>query len=276
MSGFSPDHAGAEVRVSPNFGPRARRVASRHDHPALHRHGDGRRRPRRGSAIRNREVSSHYLVHEDGRIVQMVRESDRAWHAGKSSWRGAHRHQLALDRHRDRQSGPCARLSRIFPAADRRGHRALPRHHRPPCDPAAARARAFRRGARPQDRSRREISVAEACRGRRRSFCRAGAAPAAGRCFGPATAAPRSRNCSRCCRSTATASTSPARSIDHDRRCGRCFQRHFRPRRVDGLADRSTVDTLRRLLAGPACRDDLTRRLFRCAQQHRVTLCNPK
>lgn len=34
------------------------------------------------------EVSSHYLVHEDGRIVQMVRECDRAWHAGKSSWRG--------------------------------------------------------------------------------------------------------------------------------------------------------------------------------------------
>ena len=34
------------------------------------------------------EVSSHYLVHEDGRIVQMVRESDRAWHAGKGSWFG--------------------------------------------------------------------------------------------------------------------------------------------------------------------------------------------
>ena len=30
------------------------------------------------------------------------------------------------------------------------------------------------------------------------------------------------------------------------------FQRHFRPRRVDGLADRSTVDTLRRLLTGAA------------------------
>ena len=26
------------------------------------------------------------------------------------------------------------------------------------------------------------------------------------------------------------------------------FQRHFRPRRVDGVADRSTVETLRRLL----------------------------
>ena len=34
------------------------------------------------------QVSSHYLVHEDGRVVQMVREGDRAWHAGKSSWRG--------------------------------------------------------------------------------------------------------------------------------------------------------------------------------------------
>jgi len=27
-------------------------------------------------------------VHEDGRIVQMVREADRAWHAGRAWWRG--------------------------------------------------------------------------------------------------------------------------------------------------------------------------------------------
>ena len=27
------------------------------------------------------------------------------------------------------------------------------------------------------------------------------------------------------------------------------FQRHFRPERVDGVADRSTIDTLHRLLA---------------------------
>ena len=33
-------------------------------------------------------VSSHYIVHEDGRIVQMVEEMDRAWHAGNSRWRG--------------------------------------------------------------------------------------------------------------------------------------------------------------------------------------------
>ena len=34
------------------------------------------------------EVSCHYLVHEDGRIVQMVPEAQRAWHAGVGSWRG--------------------------------------------------------------------------------------------------------------------------------------------------------------------------------------------
>lgn len=34
------------------------------------------------------EVSCHYLVDVDGRITQMVREADRAWHAGLSYWRG--------------------------------------------------------------------------------------------------------------------------------------------------------------------------------------------
>jgi len=33
-------------------------------------------------------VSCHYLVDEDGSITQMVCESQRAWHAGKSSWQG--------------------------------------------------------------------------------------------------------------------------------------------------------------------------------------------
>ncbi len=33
-------------------------------------------------------VSAHYLVYEDGRIVQMAPEAKRAWHAGVSSWEG--------------------------------------------------------------------------------------------------------------------------------------------------------------------------------------------
>jgi N-acetylmuramoyl-L-alanine amidase len=34
------------------------------------------------------KVSSHYVVFEDGRIVQCVPETLRAWHAGVSSWAG--------------------------------------------------------------------------------------------------------------------------------------------------------------------------------------------
>lgn len=34
------------------------------------------------------KVSAHYCVDEDGTVYRMVDESKRAWHAGKSRWRG--------------------------------------------------------------------------------------------------------------------------------------------------------------------------------------------
>lgn len=34
------------------------------------------------------EVSAHYLVDEDGTVHRLVAEDKRAWHAGKSRWRG--------------------------------------------------------------------------------------------------------------------------------------------------------------------------------------------
>ncbi|QKC83057.1 N-acetylmuramoyl-L-alanine amidase [Mesorhizobium sp. NZP2077] len=87
MSGFLPDEPSAEVRVSPNFGPR--RDAPGPDMIVLHYTGMAT-----GAGAEAwlcdpaSEVSAHYLVHENGHIVQMVRESERAWHAGKSSWFG--------------------------------------------------------------------------------------------------------------------------------------------------------------------------------------------
>src|SRR3546814_16801490 len=33
-------------------------------------------------------VSSHYLVAEDGKVLRLVAEDNRAWHAGRSHWRG--------------------------------------------------------------------------------------------------------------------------------------------------------------------------------------------
>jgi len=75
---------------SPNFGPRPQRDGgARIDMLVLHYTGmeDGA-----GALARlcdaDAQVSSHYLVEEDGRIFALVDEKDRAWHAGLSHWRG--------------------------------------------------------------------------------------------------------------------------------------------------------------------------------------------
>ena len=88
MSGFAPDHAGADVRASPNHGER--REGAHVDAIILHYTGMAS-----GEAAAawlcnpQSQVSSHYLVHEDGCVVQMVPEAARAWHAGQSVWAGA-------------------------------------------------------------------------------------------------------------------------------------------------------------------------------------------
>lgn len=84
------DHPGAVWHPSPNFGPR------RHGRPpdlimlhytamatpdaALERLCDPE--PPGGLG----PVSAHYLVCPAGRVWQMVREADRAWHAGAGAW----------------------------------------------------------------------------------------------------------------------------------------------------------------------------------------------
>jgi N-acetylmuramoyl-L-alanine amidase len=75
------------VRPSPNFGER--RDAARPDAIILHYTGmESGEGAEDWLCNPQSEVSSHYLVHEDGSIVQMVREADRAWHAGQSVWAG--------------------------------------------------------------------------------------------------------------------------------------------------------------------------------------------
>jgi N-acetylmuramoyl-L-alanine amidase len=87
MNDFAPDFAAARVRVSPNFGQRAGGV--RPSMIVLHYTGMVS-----GQAAEDwlcnldSQVSSHYLVHVDGAVVQFVPEAERAWHAGKSFWRG--------------------------------------------------------------------------------------------------------------------------------------------------------------------------------------------
>lgn len=87
MSLFTADYHGAIVLPSPNHGPRANDCSP--DIILLHYTG----MPSESGALawlvsEESQVSSHYFVHEDGRVVQMVPESRRAWHAGKSFWAG--------------------------------------------------------------------------------------------------------------------------------------------------------------------------------------------
>lgn len=37
------------------------------------------------------KVSAHFFIRRDGHLIQFVSCSQRAWHAGASSWQGAHR-----------------------------------------------------------------------------------------------------------------------------------------------------------------------------------------
>ncbi len=87
MTGFDPDNGLVkEVHPSPNHGPR--RIKGP-DSIVLHYTGMAS-----GPAALARlcdpeaEVSAHYFIDEDGGILQLVPESRRAWHAGQSCWAG--------------------------------------------------------------------------------------------------------------------------------------------------------------------------------------------
>jgi N-acetylmuramoyl-L-alanine amidase len=76
-----------EQRPSPNHGPRA--AGKPIDILLLHYTGmESEEGALAWLTNPQSQVSAHYFVGEDGRIVQMVEEIDRAWHAGASSWAG--------------------------------------------------------------------------------------------------------------------------------------------------------------------------------------------
>ena len=75
------------IQVSPNFGERVGGVTP--DMIILHYTGmDNAQKACDWLCSEESTVSSHYLIDEAGGIVQMVDETMRAWHAGVSSWHG--------------------------------------------------------------------------------------------------------------------------------------------------------------------------------------------
>ncbi|MEM7069263.1 MAG: N-acetylmuramoyl-L-alanine amidase [Pseudomonadota bacterium] len=87
MSFQADTHCVREVRSAVNFGDRAPHLKT--DILLMHYTGmDTAENAINWLCCKESGVSCHYFVYEDGRIVQLVPEEKRAWHAGKSNWQG--------------------------------------------------------------------------------------------------------------------------------------------------------------------------------------------
>ena len=193
-------------------------------------------------------VSCHYFVDEEGRIAQLVSESERAWHAGQSRWAGEtdiNSCSIGIETHNPGHEFDYP----DFPDAEMRAVEALCRD-------------ILSRQAIPPHRVLAHSDVAP---GRKRDpgekfdwqrLAQAGIglwvppAPIEGdQGVGPGDEGETVTALQRALLAygyavevTSTYGTGLEKIVE-------AFQRHFRPARIDGRADRSTIDTLNRLLA---------------------------
>ena len=191
-------------------------------------------------------MSCHYVIDEAGAVIQMVAELARAWHAGVSSWKGE----------RDVNS---ASIGIESPIPARRRPPAF--HRRPDCrddrarqghlltleHQAGTRAGAFRCGAGAKARPRRAFSRARLAEAKVGRWVEP--APIEGDAlFGLGQEGPPIRALQ-----TMLAlygyGVELTGVMDPQTKVGlAAFQRHFRPQRVDGRPDASTIKTLRALI----------------------------
>ena len=244
---FIADHAKAQVFPSPNHGVRMRPVTSL----ILHYTG----MPTAESALELlcspiAQVSAHYLVEEDGKILQLVPESRRAWHAGASYWAGetdlntsSVGIEIAHPGHLDPRPFPAAQIAAVVELS----RDICARHTIPPARVLAHSDIAPRRKIDPgeffpwETLARhgvgRFLQTPPPCSGPRWTPGESGADIALLQqqlsSFGYRIEA------------TGVYDEDTVLTVT-------AFQRHFRPARVDGLADTSTCEALMRLLESPA------------------------
>lgn len=174
------------------------------------------------------KVSAHYLIEEDGTVVRIVRESERAWHAGVAFWRGV----------RDVNARSIG-IELVNPGHEF-GYRAFPK-----AQMSAAVSLALGVLARHPIPARNVIGHADVAPARKQDpgeFFDWSYLARYGIGLWPAAAA--------------TGDTHDAGALlaefgydtADEPAAIRAFQRHFRPSRVDGVADAETVGRLRELL----------------------------
>lgn len=234
-------------RLSPNHGPRPEGTTV--DMLVLHYTG----MPSEDGALAwlcdpASQVSSHYVVREDGRVFQLVDEARRAWHAGKSFWHGitdVNAHSIGIEICNPGHAFgyrpfPNLQIEAVLDLC----HDILARHAIAPRDVVAHSDVAPTRKEDPGELFP-WARLAEEGIGRFVEPSPIGG----GRFFhegdeGQPVAALQAML------AMAGYDMPPTGVFDPQTVAVlTAFQRHFRPERVDGIADRSTIDTLHRLLS---------------------------
>lgn len=194
------------------------------------------------------DVSSHYVVRENGAILRLVDEERRAWHAGHGNWQGRGDinsrsigieicnggHEFGLPPYPRRQMAAVMALCRDI----------LSRWLIPPRNVLAHSDTAPQRKVDPGERfSWARLAAAGIGHWVRPSRARAGMAlrPGMG---GEAVEALQNELAA-----YGYGITASGRYDEQTEIVVRAFQRHFRPSRCDGIADAATRSTLRQLLA---------------------------
>lgn len=241
---FAPDYPLARVFPSPNQGERLKPIS------ALVLHYTGM--PTSESALELlcspiAQVSAHYFVEEDGRVLQLVPEERRAWHAGASCWAGETDMnsasigiEIVHPGHADPRPYPAAQIDAVI---------ALCRDICARRDIAPGRVLAHSDIAPRRKTDPGEFFPWEA-------LARAGvgryltaAAPSAGPALEKGCEGPDVERLRRLLIDFGYGISASCNYDDEMIAAVSAFQRHFRPARVDGRADASTQDLLARLLA---------------------------
>ena len=194
------------------------------------------------------KVSAHYVVDEAGQITQLVAEEMRAWHAGLAVWAGEsdiNSASIGIEIHNPGHESAI----RIFPSPSS----APSRRCAGTSSPGTASG--------PSACSPTPTSRPPARRIRARSFHgHAWRAPASATGWRPSRGIGPTRDCPRRSRPAGGGGADPAGGYGYGIEATggfdpktefvvTAFQRHFRPERVDGRIDQSTVTTLERLIA---------------------------
>jgi N-acetylmuramoyl-L-alanine amidase len=241
---FVPDFKTARVKSSPNHDERKSAI----DMIVLHYTGmaSGEEALERLTDAAAK-VSSHYLVYEDGGIDQLVPEAQRAWHAGLSSWQGV------------KDINSCSIGIEIVNPGHEFGYRDFPDAQ---IDAVIALCRDI--SARRKIPSARVLAHSDIAPARKQDpgekfpWARLAAAgvglwvePAPvreGTTLKPDDRGPQVADLQRAFTRLGYAADITNRYDKATAEVVAAFQRHFRPARVDGIADASTVETLGRLI----------------------------